>query len=103
MGTRLARVCCTCCLLHKAFLLNKSPTRRPPLRSLHTNNLDGSVPSQLGALTALTELCATALQQPLSQLTNRGHTRGEGETEGGGVIIGARVALVALSIQRSLH
>ena len=45
--------------------LPTSPFRRPSCRSLYRNDLSGGVPSQLGKLTALTELCATALPRPL--------------------------------------
>ena len=47
-----------------SFPDESAPT--PPVlhRNLGINDLSGNVPSQLGALTALTQMCATTLQQP---------------------------------------
>ena len=45
--------------------LPMSPLRRLSRRALFNNGLTGSLPSQLGLLTALTYLWATALPQPL--------------------------------------
>ena len=76
--------------------LPTSPIHRPSRRFLYDNSLTGSMPSQLGLLTALTKLCAATL--PHSHY-GRGRTRGQGGAEGGRCVCGrAHVALVALPI-----